>query len=175
MQAPEVSDEQVITQPIKALHAAKLHSCPVRECPRTLKELYDNFHKFSRSELLHFRKLDQQKKVPRENEASRPAKYNKSRESTISFDNVTKQIHSIDLDGCGPPESWEKYFGPLQLENRNRAFDTRKDYNHPRGGYTSRGEVGAEAKTNPYIACITREIQTTGQEIIQFSWNPRQI
>jgi hypothetical protein len=45
------------------------------------------------------------RKGPKESEASRPTKYNKSRESTMSFDNATKQIHSIDLDGCGPPEN----------------------------------------------------------------------
>jgi hypothetical protein len=65
-------------------------------------ELYDNFCKFSKSEVLHFCKLEQQRKVPNENEASRPVKYNISRESTMSFDNATKQIHIIDSDGCGP-------------------------------------------------------------------------
>jgi hypothetical protein len=29
--------------------------------------------------------------------------------------------------------------GPPQLENRNRAFDARKEYHPPRGGYTNRG------------------------------------
>jgi hypothetical protein len=52
-QALEVSDEQAI----KALHAGQLHSDLVREHPRTLEELYDEFHKFSRVEVLHFRKL----------------------------------------------------------------------------------------------------------------------
>jgi hypothetical protein len=57
-----VSNEQVITQGIKALRAGKLHSYLVREHRRTLEELYDNFHKFSRLEVLLFRKLEQQKK-----------------------------------------------------------------------------------------------------------------
>jgi hypothetical protein len=73
-QAPEDSDEQVITQAIKALHADHLHSHLVREHPKTLEELYDNFQKFSRSEVLHFRKLEQQRKVPKESENPRPAK-----------------------------------------------------------------------------------------------------
>jgi hypothetical protein len=42
-QAPEVSDEQTITQGIKALRTGQLHSHLVREPPRTLKELYDTF------------------------------------------------------------------------------------------------------------------------------------
>jgi hypothetical protein len=111
----------------------------VRERLRTLEELYDNFDKFIRSEALYFRKLDQQRNVPKENEASRLTNYNKSRKSIMCFNNVTKQIHSIDSDGCGPPKIWETNFGPPRPENRNRVFDTRKDYHHPRGGYTSRG------------------------------------
>jgi hypothetical protein len=61
-QALEVSDEQAITQAIKVLHVVQLHSHLMRECPRTLKELFDNFRKFSRLEVLHFRKLGQQRK-----------------------------------------------------------------------------------------------------------------
>jgi hypothetical protein len=42
-QAPEVSDEQAIMQAIKALCVSQLHSHLVRERPRTLEELYDEF------------------------------------------------------------------------------------------------------------------------------------
>jgi hypothetical protein len=48
----------------------------------------------------------------------------------MSFNNATKQIHSIDSDGCGPPENWKKIFGHPQPENRNKVFDIRKDYPH---------------------------------------------
>jgi hypothetical protein len=71
-QAPEVSDEQVITQAIKTLCTGQLHSYPVRGWPRTLQELYDNFCKFSRSEVLHFRKLDQKEKFPRRTKPQDP-------------------------------------------------------------------------------------------------------
>jgi hypothetical protein len=40
-QAPEVSDEQVIAQAIKAVHAGPLHSHLVRERPKTVPELYE--------------------------------------------------------------------------------------------------------------------------------------
>jgi hypothetical protein len=135
--------------------------------------LYDNFHRFNRSEVLHFHKLDQQRKVHKENEVSRPTKYNKIRESTMSFDNAHKKIHNIDSDGCRQLENWEKIFGPPQPKNKNRAFDTRKEYNHPRGGYMSRGELGVEIKIDLCIACIMREIQIIEQETVQSSWNPR--
>jgi hypothetical protein len=85
-----------------------------------------------------------------------PTKYNKSRESTMSFDNAHKQIHNIDSDRCGPPENWEKNFRPPQPESRNRAFDTRKNYHHPRGGCMSRGEPGAKAKIDLCTTCIMR-------------------
>jgi hypothetical protein len=41
--APDVSDEQAITQSIKVLRVGQLHSHLVRERPRTLEKLYDNF------------------------------------------------------------------------------------------------------------------------------------
>jgi hypothetical protein len=104
-QALEVLDEQAITQAIKALHAGQLHSHLVRERPRTLEELYDNFQKFSRSEVLHFHNLDQQRKTVNKNEGSRPAKYNKNRDNTSNFDITHKQVYSIDSDGCGTPEN----------------------------------------------------------------------
>jgi hypothetical protein len=48
-QAPEVSDNQVITQAIKALHAGPLHGHLVRERPKIVLELYEQFKKFSKS------------------------------------------------------------------------------------------------------------------------------
>jgi UDP-2,3-diacylglucosamine pyrophosphatase LpxH len=60
VQTSEVSDEQAITQAIKALCAGQLHSHLVRECPKTLEGLYEEFRKFSRSEVSHYRKWDQQ-------------------------------------------------------------------------------------------------------------------
>jgi hypothetical protein len=58
-QAPEVSDEQVITQAIKAPRAGPFHSHFVREQHKIVSELYDQFAKFSKSEVQHFRKLEQ--------------------------------------------------------------------------------------------------------------------
>jgi hypothetical protein len=110
----------------------------VREHLRTLEELYDNFRKFSRSKVLHFRKLGQQRKTINENEGSRPAKYSKSRESASNFETTHKQVHSIDSDGCGPLKNWKKFFRPLHLESESRTYNPRRDYHHPRGGYSNR-------------------------------------
>jgi hypothetical protein len=144
-QAPEVSNEQVITQVIKALHADQLDNYLFREHPRMLEELYDNFRKFNKSEVLHFCKLEQQRKVPKENEASRSTKYNRGRESTMKFDNATKQIHIINSDG----------YGPL----KNRAFNTRKEYHHLRGSYTGRGR-GRGRRQDRSLYCMYHERDT---------------
>jgi hypothetical protein len=61
-QAPKVSDDQVITQAIKAPCAGPLHSHLVREQSKIVTELYEQFTKFSKFEIQHFRKLEQQKK-----------------------------------------------------------------------------------------------------------------
>jgi hypothetical protein len=58
-QALKVSNDQVIAQAIKALHAGPLHSHLVRERPKTVSELHDQFAKFSKLEIQHFRKRDQ--------------------------------------------------------------------------------------------------------------------
>jgi hypothetical protein len=98
-QAPEVSDDQVIAQAIKALRAGPLHSHLVRERPKTVQELYDNFQKFSNLEVLHFQKLEQQRKIPKENKASRPTCYNRNRPNNNSYDSNLKHVNIIDSDG----------------------------------------------------------------------------
>jgi hypothetical protein len=90
-QAPEVFDEQIIAQDIKALRAGPLHSHLVRERPKTVPELYDQFAKFSKLEIQHFRKLEQQRKVAKPDEASR-AHYNENHRS------YPKPVHNITVD-----------------------------------------------------------------------------
>jgi hypothetical protein len=76
-QAPKVPDDQVIAQAIKAIRAGPLHNHLVRERPKTVPELYEQFMKFSKSEIQYFRKLEQQRKVSKINEALRPC-YNEN-------------------------------------------------------------------------------------------------
>jgi hypothetical protein len=89
-QDPEVPDEQAITQAIKALHAGQLHSHLVRERPKTLEGLHEEFWKFSISKVSHYRKLDQQRKVTNENKGSKPFKCSKGKEGATSFDAARK-------------------------------------------------------------------------------------
>jgi hypothetical protein len=75
---------------------------PSQGASKTLEELYEEFQKFSRSE------VSQQRKTTNENEGSRPFKYNKGKEGATSFNTACKQVHSIDSNGGGPPEHREK-------------------------------------------------------------------
>jgi hypothetical protein len=63
-QASEVSNGKVIAQAIKSLRVKPLHNHLVLERPKTVVELYEDFAKFSKLEVLHFRKLGQQRKSP---------------------------------------------------------------------------------------------------------------
>jgi hypothetical protein len=67
-----VSDEKVIAQAIKALRAEPLHSHLVREWPKTMLELYEQFIKFSKSQVQHFRTLEQTRNVAKSNKTPRP-------------------------------------------------------------------------------------------------------
>jgi hypothetical protein len=104
VQALEVSDDQVIVQAIKALCAGPLYSHLVRERPKIVLELYKQFAKFSKYEIQHFRKIEQQRKT------SRPNEVQKSHQNKIQY-NYPKPVHSIDSDGRRPPENWEKNYG----------------------------------------------------------------
>jgi hypothetical protein len=108
--------------------------------------------------VLHFRKLGQQRKTINESEGSRPVKYSKSKESTSNFDTTHKQVHSIDSDGCGPPENWEKIFRPLRLESKSRMYHHRRDY-HPRGGYSHRGQGRGRDQDKP-LYCVFHKRDT---------------
>jgi hypothetical protein len=53
------------------LRAGPLHSHFVREQPKIVSELYEQFMKFSKYEIQHFHKLEQQRKVSKPGEAPR--------------------------------------------------------------------------------------------------------
>jgi hypothetical protein len=144
------------------LHASQLHSNLVRECPTTLEELYDEFRKFSRVEVLHFRKLGQQRKSTNGSESSRPFKYNKVKEGTTSFGMPHMQVHIIGTDRCGPPKNWEKNFRPLRLESESRTYDPRRDCSQSRGGYTNRGRGRGRMQDMP-LYCMFHERDTDHQ------------
>jgi hypothetical protein len=131
-QSPEVSDDQVIMQAIKALRVGPLHNHLVEERPKTVSELYEQFTTFSKLVIQHFRKLEQQRKVSKLDEAPRPC-YNDNQCSH------PKPMHNIDFDGCGPPEKWEKHFKSLPQERNSRTFDQRTPQYSQRDGAPNHG------------------------------------
>jgi hypothetical protein len=100
-----------------------------------LEEVYEEFHKFNRVEVLHFHKLGQQRNSRNLSESSRPFRYTKSKEGTSSFETPHRQVRSIVLDGYGPSENWEKNFRPPRTESENRTCDPIKDQSQTRGDY----------------------------------------
>jgi hypothetical protein len=154
-------------QAIKTLRAGPLHNHLVRERPKTVSELYEQFEKISKSEVQHFHKLEQQRKTSKPDEALRPPRYNDSQR------NYPKLVHNIDSDDCGPPDNWEKNFGPPPQERNLRAFDQTFTQYNQRGGapnrshgrgrdpYTFRppycmfhkGEAIITQKIAPYFSC----------------------
>jgi hypothetical protein len=88
--------------------------------------------KFSKSKTQHFRKLEQQRKVSKPNEAPKP-QYNENQRT------YPKRVHNIDPDGCGPPENWEKNFGTPPQERHPRTSDQRFKQGSQRGGTLNQG------------------------------------
>jgi hypothetical protein len=154
-QASEVSDDQVIMQAIKVMHARPLHSHLVREQPKAVPELYEQFAKFSKSEIQHFRKIEQQRKASKPDEASRPH-HNESQRG------YPKPMHSIDSDGCGPLENWEKNYGtPSQQTNHSTTTDQRFNQYNQRDGSTNRGRGrGRGSYTVKPLYCLYHDNET---------------
>jgi hypothetical protein len=132
-QAPKISDDQVITQAIKAQCVGLLHNNLVRERPKTVSELYEQFAKFSKSKIQHFHKLEQQRKVSKADEAPK-SHHNESQRT------YPKPMHNINSDGCGPPENWEKNYGmPSHQTRHSTTSNQRSNQYNQRGGSTNRG------------------------------------
>jgi hypothetical protein len=147
-QAPEVSNEQVIAQSIKAFRAGPLHSHFVRERPKTVSELYDQFVKFSKSEIQHFRKLEQQRKVAKPDESSRPHYGNNHR-------NYPKLVHNIGPDSDGASENWNKSYREPSHHSDSGTPNQRSPQSNQRGGASNRGrERGRGPYTPRLLYCI---------------------
>jgi hypothetical protein len=98
-------------QAIKALRVGPLHSHLVRERLKIVLELYDQFAKFSKSEVQHFRKLEQQRKVPKSAEAPKHHYDDNQR-------NYLRPVHSIGPDDGIPPENW----GKISRDHHNKEI-----------------------------------------------------
>jgi hypothetical protein len=152
-------------QAIKALRVGPLHSYLVRERQKTIAELYEEFSKFSKSEVLHFRNLEQQRKAPKHNEASRTAYYNDNQR------NYPKQVCNIDSDDCGPTENWENNFDHLRKEEVSEPLSRGETSIIREGACQAEAAVIAEAHTRSslYTTCIMAVRLITIQKIAPYS------
>jgi hypothetical protein len=63
-------------------------------------ELYEEFVKFSKSEVLHFRKLEKQRKAPNQDETLRPTRYSDNQRSYLSKC-TTSTLMAVDHQRIG--------------------------------------------------------------------------
>jgi hypothetical protein len=117
--------------------------------PENVGRVVEEFSKFSRAEVLHFRKPGQQRKAANENESSRPFRYSRGKEGTPNFDAPHKQVHSIDSDGRRPLENRDKNFRPPRQKSESREYDPNRDHQQTRGGYSSRGRGRGQNQERP--------------------------
>jgi hypothetical protein len=117
--APEVSNDQVGAQAIKVIRAGPLHSHLVREQPKTVLELYEQFAKFSKSEIQYFRKLESREKF---------------QSQTTPQDLATMKASTATLNLC----TTSNYGTPSQQTNQ-RTSDQRFNQYSQRGGSTNQG------------------------------------
>jgi hypothetical protein len=133
-------------------------------------ELYEQFAKFSKMEILQFHKLEQQRKVSKPDEATRP-RYNDNQRS------YPRPVHNIDSDGCGPPENWEKNFGPSPQERNPGTFDQRSPHTAKEAKPQIVATVMAETHTqlDPCTACTTEVKPASAPKIPHFPFNKQKM
>jgi hypothetical protein len=124
-QTPEVSDDHVTAQAIKALHVGPLHSHLVREWPKTVPELYNN-SLCSSLRFNTFASLSSREKFQSQMKPQNLA--------TMEASAATLRPHNIDYDGCGTPENWEKNYGTPSQQTNQRSSDQRFTQYSQRGG-----------------------------------------
>jgi hypothetical protein len=93
-QLPSVDDQIAIHYAISGLRAGILYSHCIRDPPKNLQELYQLFEKYARSEELHQRKVESQRKPKDPPQSSgtwtRPSKSDSGRDSRSQ-----QQVHNI--------------------------------------------------------------------------------
>jgi hypothetical protein len=109
-----------------------LHSHLVRERPKTILDLYNQFAKFSKSEIQHFRKLEQKRKISKPDKAPKP-RYNKNQH------NYPRPVHNINSDGAGPPDNWDKTHRAPSHQAQEKTFDQRFNQYNQRDRSVGRG------------------------------------
>jgi hypothetical protein len=93
-QLPSVDDQIAIHYAISGLRAGVLYSHCIRDPPKSLQELYQLFEKYARSEELHQRKLESQRKPKDTPQSSRTWTRPSQPDSGLDGRNQ-QQVHNI--------------------------------------------------------------------------------
>jgi hypothetical protein len=135
-QLPSVDDQIAIHYAISGLRAGVLYNHCIRDPPKNLQELYQLFEKYARSEELHQRKVESQRKPKDPPQSSRtwtrPSQSDSGRDSRSQ-----QQVHNI--------------------ANQHPAVETprRQDYPPPQGrGNATRGRCRGRAQQPRRFYCL---------------------
>jgi hypothetical protein len=160
----EVSHDQVIAQAIKALCVGPLHNHLVREWPKIVVDLYEEFTKFSKSNVLDFRKLEEQRKAPKHDEASRSVCYNDNQHS------YPKQVHNMTPMVVGLWKIGKRISGHLHKKETRGPLSTGQTSTIKEGVCQAEAMVEAKAHTHSSLstACTMAVTPTTAQKIAPY-------
>jgi hypothetical protein len=105
------------------------------------------------------------KKGPKNDEASRPNRYNHNQQS------YSKPVHNIDSDSCGPPEECEKNFGPPHKKETREPLtrDPASTVNEAARQDEAVATAEVHSHTSLHITCIMATTPTTEQKIAPYS------
>jgi hypothetical protein len=142
-------------------HQIFAHSHLIREPPKIVTELYEEFAKLSKSEVMHFRKLQQHKKHP--STTKLPCHLI---QMTISAA-TPKQVHNIDSDGVGLRRIRKIILDHLSKKEAREPLSKGQTNIIREGARQAKATVTAEAYTHSslHIACAMAVIPTTAQRL----------
>jgi hypothetical protein len=155
------------------LHTGQLHSHLVREHPRTLEELYEEFHKFSKAEVLHFCKLGQQRKSTNEDESSRHSSTTRAKKAHRALTHLIDKFTALTRMGADHRKIGRKISDLRDHKARIRHMTLERITTKPEVVIQIKAVVGAKFKTNLSTACSMKETLTIRQETVPSSWNPK--
>ena len=124
-QLPSVDDHIAIHYAISGLRAGVLYSHCIRDPPKNLQELYQLFEKYARSEELHQRKVESQRKHKDPPQSSRT--WTRSAQLDSVRDNRNhQQVHTIaNQHPAGEPTRRQEY--PPRPQQRRKRKRPRTD------------------------------------------------
>jgi hypothetical protein len=168
-QLPSVVDQIAIHYAISGLRAGVLYSHCIRDPPKNLQELYQLFEKYARSEELHQRKVESQRKPKDPPQSSRtwtrPSQSDSGRDSRSQ-----QQVHNIANQHPAGEAPHHQDYPPRDAEmapvvGAEDGRSSRADFTACSTAKTARTQRGTARKQRPpRTGCLGRN-QSTTQEL----------